>query len=143
MNIENFFPYQVAVAAAGLSHKLEDVYRRQGGLSREEWRVLFLLANVDGLTSKELSQRSSLDKVQISRAAQKLEKKGLITGTESEQDRRLRDYACTTEGRTFFLSLFPRVSDRAEAVLSKLDPDDLKALERGVEALRAAVAKFD
>jgi DNA-binding MarR family transcriptional regulator len=135
MTIETFFPYQLAVAAAALSAELEDVYRREGGLSREEWRVLFLLANVDALTSKELSRRSSLDKVQISRAAHRLEEKGLIRGAQSTQDRRLRDYACTEAGRAHFHALFPRVEARAEEVMGQMDPDDRAALERGVEGL--------
>lgn len=141
MNIERFFPYRVAVAAASLSRHLEDVYRRKHGLSREEWRVLFLLADVPSLTSKELSQRSSLDKVQISRAAQRLEKKGLIKGKEAEEDRRLRDYACTDEGRAFFAEVFPKVEARAEAVLSSMSTADLKALEQGLTALKEAAAK--
>ena len=142
MEIENFFPYQVAVAAASLSRRLEEVYRREGGLSREEWRVLFLLAEEEGLTSKALSQRSSLDKVQISRAAQRLEKKGLIVGSESGQDRRLRDYTCTDAGRQFFRDLFPRVDSRAGEVLARLSPDDLSALKQGIAAL-SEVARED
>ncbi|MBV7410876.1 MarR family winged helix-turn-helix transcriptional regulator [Maritimibacter sp. DP1N21-5] len=136
--MENFFPYRLAVAAAGLSRQLEDVYRRDHGLSREEWRVLFLLADVTSLTSKELSVRSSLDKVQISRAARRLEKKSLIEGQESKDDRRLRDYACTEKGRAFFRTVFPQVEARANAVLSLLSPVELKALKDGLAALESA-----
>jgi DNA-binding MarR family transcriptional regulator len=138
MKIESFFPYQLAVVAAQFSRQLGDVYRRDGGLSREEWRVLFLLANAERLTSKELSLRSSLDKVQISRAAQRLETRGLISGTGSTQDRRLRDYSCTPEGRELFVSLFPRVEERAKKIFARMSSDDLAALKRGVAALNAA-----
>lgn len=138
MQIEKYFPYQLAVAAASMSRQLEDVYRNTGGISREEWRVLFLLADVDQLTSKELSLRSSLDKVQISRAAQRLEAKGYITGSESSVDRRLKDYACTAEGRAFFRTLFPKVNQRAQEVLDRMSPEDLQALQQGVAALRKA-----
>tara|TARA_Y100000815_G_scaffold252378_1_gene256526 strand:- start:652 stop:1089 length:438 start_codon:yes stop_codon:yes gene_type:complete len=141
MNIENFFPYRVAVAAASLSRHLENVYRREHGISREEWRVLFLLADVPSLTSKELSLRSSLDKIQISRAAQRLEKKGLIEGQEAAEDRRLRDYACTDEGRAFFEEVFPKVKARADAILSSMSPADIKALEQGLSALKDATAR--
>lgn len=143
MSIESFFPYQLAVAAAALSHELEDVYRREGGLSREEWRVLFLLADVEYLTSKALSQRSSLDKVQISRAARKLESKGLITGESSTSDRRLRDYRCTEKGRRYFRELFPRVEARARDVLARMADADRTALERGVDGLIRAVKAPD
>ncbi|WP_292020169.1 MarR family transcriptional regulator [Maritimibacter sp. UBA3975] len=135
MTMDTFFPYQLAVAAAALSGEIEDVYRREGGLSREEWRLLFLLADVEALTSKELSRRSSLDKVQISRAAHRLEEKGLISGQRSTQDRRLRDYACTDAGRAHFHALFPRVQARAEEVMGRMDPADRAALTQGVDGL--------
>ena len=138
MELENFFPYELAVAAARMSRQLEAVYSKDGGLSREEWRVLFLLAGVTELTSKELSRRSSLDKVQISRAAKRLEEKGHIVGTESKIDRRLRDYACTDQGKAFFQSLFPKVNSKAEMVFGLMDPDDLDALRRGVNGLTKA-----
>lgn len=138
MKIEHFFPYQLAVAAAAFSRQLESVYRREGGLSREEWRVLFLLSNAAGLTSKELSQRSSLDKVQISRAAKRLEARRLISSAESERDRRLRDYCCTEAGRALFETLFPQVEKRAGEILAGLSAEEFAALRKGVAALRVA-----
>lgn len=142
MEIEAFFPYQLAVAAASLSRQLEAVYRGEGGLSREEWRVLFLLANASELSSRELAQRSSLDKVQISRAAQRLVKKGLITGAEADQDRRLRTYACTPVGRSFFDALFSKVQQRAADVMAQMDPGGLDALRRGVRELNRAAGRM-
>lgn len=135
MSIESFFPYRLAVAAASVSRELEDLYRVEGGLLREEWRVLFLLAGEESLTSKEVAVRSSLDKVQISRAAQRLERKGLISGQVSQADRRLREYRCTDQGRAHFEALFPQVEARAADLLGDLSTEDRKALEQGVDAL--------
>ncbi|MFV0491640.1 MAG: MarR family winged helix-turn-helix transcriptional regulator [Pseudorhodobacter sp.] len=140
MKMEDFFPYQLAVAAAHFSRRLEEVYRGEAGLSREEWRVLFLLADIETLTSKELSRRSSLDKVQISRAAQRLERKGLLSGRAASSDRRLRDYTCTDSGRALFRALLPRVDAQARQIFAKMTPEDMAALKKGVAALCIAAA---
>ena len=69
MRLETFFPYRLAVVAEAFSRQLVAVYGREHGFSREEWRLLFLLEEAGTLDSLQLSQRTSLDKVQVSRAA--------------------------------------------------------------------------
>ena len=44
MELNAFFPYRLAIAAEGFSRNLSEVYGAQFGLTREEWRLLFLLA---------------------------------------------------------------------------------------------------
>lgn len=138
--LESFFPYRLAVAAEAFSRNLVEVYGRGFGLSREEWRLLFLLAGTDRITSVELTRRTTLDKVQVSRAAQRLEEKGLITREISPQDRRLRVYACTPGGRDLFDQILPLVEARANEILEAMTPSGRAALERGLAALMAAIA---
>ena len=137
--LDSFFPYRLAVAAERFSRRLVDVYGRVYGLSREEWRLLFLLAGADQLTSLELSKRTTLDKVQVTRASQRLEDKGLITRKVTEADRRLRTYSCTQEGRDLFATIQPQVSDRARDILNAMDPEGRAALDKGLAALMAAM----
>ncbi len=137
--LEGFFPYKLAVAAEAFSRSLMAVYGRRYGLSREEWRLLFLLAGVEEMTSLELGQRTTLDKVQVSRAAQRLEEKGLITRAIAPRDRRLRLYACTEAGRALFAEILPQVDASAEQILQAMSPDDREALQRGLTALLAAI----
>jgi len=139
MDIESFFPYRLAITSEAFSRNLAEVYGRRFGLMREEWRLLFLLAHVDCLTSIELARRTTLDKVQVTRASQRLESKGLITRRVPETDRRLREYACTDAGRALFAEALPQVGARATAMLSALSADDRAALERGIRALGAVL----
>ncbi len=138
MRMHTFFPYRLAVAAEAFSRQLVEVYGRKYGLSREEWRLLFLLDDVESLDSLEVAQRTSLDKVQVSRAASKLEEKGLITREVPSNDRRLRRYAVTAEGRSRFRKAFEEVELRAEEILGAISADERASLFRGVEALHAA-----
>lgn len=137
--LDDFFPYKLAVAAEAFSRSLIAVYGRRYGLSREEWRLLFLLAQTTELTSLELAMRTTLDKVQVSRAAQRLEEKGLISRTTANRDRRLRLYRCTEAGRMLFAELHPQVEGRARRILQSMPPEDRKALEQGLNSLRLAI----
>ncbi|MEQ8659052.1 MAG: MarR family transcriptional regulator [Hyphomicrobiales bacterium] len=140
MKLETYFPYLLAATAEGFSRKLVEVYGRTYGLSREEWRLLLLLADAGELSSLELAKRTTLDKVQVSRAAQKLEDKGLISRSVPASDRRLRVYTCSDAGHALFSEVFPSVQTQADAILSKMSAQDKANLETGLRALAAAVA---
>ncbi|MFY2823858.1 MarR family winged helix-turn-helix transcriptional regulator [Ruegeria sp. MALMAid1280] len=142
MQLDEFFPYRLAVASEAFSRNLTDVYERELGLSREEWRLLFLLANAESMTSLDLARRTTLDKVQVSRAAKRLDQKGLILRETSDEDRRIRVYRCTSEGFRQFQHLEPKVREQANRMLDALTPEDRDALERGISALMK-VAKTD
>lgn len=138
MRMDTFFPYRLAVAAEAFSRQLVEVYGHEHGLTREEWRLLFLLDDAGSLDSLEVAQRTSLDKVQVSRAASKLEEKGLITREVPRNDRRLRRYSVTPEGRKRFRQAFREVEARADEILAAMAADDRAALVRGVQSLHAA-----
>ncbi|WP_267633120.1 MarR family winged helix-turn-helix transcriptional regulator [Frigidibacter sp. RF13] len=139
MQLESFFPYRLAVAAEAFSRQLIEVYGRTYGLKREEWRLIFLLARAQRIDSLELGRRTTLDKVQVSRAAARLEEKGLITKTTPDNDRRLRVYGITAEGQALFNEILPQVEARASEILKSMSAEDRAALDQGLEALKRAV----
>ncbi|WP_071795957.1 MarR family winged helix-turn-helix transcriptional regulator [Natronohydrobacter thiooxidans] len=136
--LKDFFPYRLAVTSAAFSRLMVDVYQRRFGLGRDEWRLLYLLASVEVETSLELGRNTSLDKVQVSRAADRLIKKGLIARKPLETDRRLWLYSCTAKGREVFAEVRALVDQRSEAVLQRMSREDRLALERGLAALHRA-----
>ncbi|MGH1412595.1 MAG: MarR family winged helix-turn-helix transcriptional regulator [Pelagimonas sp.] len=137
--IEAFFPYRFAVAAERFSRNLMDVYGKSYGLSREEWRLLFLLSQADEIASNELVQRTTLDKVQLSRAAQKLVDKGLITREISPLDRRVKVYKSTQKGRDLFQEIKPQVDARALEILGAMDETSRQSLQDGMNSLLKAL----
>ncbi|WP_102224541.1 MarR family winged helix-turn-helix transcriptional regulator [Acidimangrovimonas sediminis] len=139
MQLETFFPYRLAVAAEAFSRNLVAVYGQNYGLTREEWRLLFLIEGAGRISSLELARRTTLGKVQVTRAAQRLEEKQMITRRVPKADRRLREYSITEEGRTLFAQAFDEVNARASEILGAMAPEDRAALDRGIEALMRAV----
>lgn len=138
MQLQSFFPYRLAITAEAFSRRLVEVYQQDFGLSREEWRLLFLLAQTESLSSLELARLTSLDKVQVSRAADRLLRKGLILRETPPRDRRLRLYTCTDTGRALFARVHRKVNARAEAILGLMSEADRQALETGLAALQDA-----
>lgn len=139
MQLETFFPYRLAVAAEAFSRNLVAVYGRTYGLSRDEWRLLFLIEGAGQISSPDLAKRSTLGKVQISRATRRLEEKQMITCRVPKEDRRLRDYAITDKGRALFAKVLTEVDARATEILNAMAPADRAALEKGIEALMGAI----
>ena len=142
MRLDGFFPYRLAVVADGFSRQLTEVYQRDFGLSREEWRFLFLLAEAGSLSSRDLARLGTLDKVQVSRAADRLEAKSLITRAPSPEDRRLKLYTCTDAGCALFHQVFDRVNAQAEQILAQMTPEDREALDQGLTALARATGQI-
>ena len=138
---QTFFPYQLAIVAEAFSRNLIEVYGREFGLSREEWRLLFLLADEDKVNSLELGRRTTLDKVQVTRASQRLEEKALITRQIDDNDRRLRIYQCAKKGRALFAKVLPQVEDRTRKILDEMPPADLNALIQGLTGLQSAMSR--
>ncbi len=139
LHIETFFPYRLAVTAEAFSRQLVAVYGRKYGMSREEWRLMFLLEDARTLDSLQLAQRTSLDKVQVSRAATRLEAQGLITRKVLGSDRRLREYRITEEGITRFRDAFTEVESRANQILDAMSESEREALFKGIAALDQAI----
>lgn len=139
--LQDFFPYRLAFTSAAFSRLMGDVCQRRFGLGRDEWRLLYLLANVETETSLDLGRNTSLDKVQVSRAADRLIRKGLIERKTSAVDRRLRLCACTSKGREMFDIVRAVVDHRSAAVPDQMSADDRRALDRGLAALQLATQR--
>ncbi|PWE50920.1 MarR family transcriptional regulator [Thioclava sp. NG1] len=135
MKLEEFFPYRLAIAAEAFSRNLQDVYAREYGLTREEWRLMSILDGVGRISSLDIARRTTLDKVQVSRAAARLEARGLIRRFVPDSDRRLREYECTEAGRALYGEARPKVNARAQTMLSALPEEARAGLEAGVNAL--------
>lgn len=107
------------------------------GITRREWRLVALLAREDGVLSSELAQRAQLDRARTSRAVTSLVAKKLVRRTTGPADRREVRLTLTEAGRALHAQLFPLVLQINGELLSVLPAAQLKAIDRGLEALQA------
>lgn len=68
-------------------------------LTQEQWAVLNLLWETNGITQKTLATRSLKDQPNMTRILRRLEQKGLIVRTGNSEDRRSYIISITTKGQ--------------------------------------------
>lgn len=128
--LPNFFPYRLAVFSEDVSKAMAQLYGGRFNLSRQEWRVIAALGEQQDLTAKEISEYSTLDKTQVSRATAKLLKAGLITREEDKQDRRHLHHDLSRKGHRVYKEIIPLVLAREGYILSTLTDAESVELER-------------
>jgi len=95
------FPYQVRVYYRAVSDAIAQVYNSMFDLSVSEWRVMAVLSSNNVLSAGEIVTRSSMTKVNVSRAIKNLHKKGLLKRDINGDDKRFafNDGTCPCQYR--------------------------------------------
>jgi DNA-binding MarR family transcriptional regulator/GNAT superfamily N-acetyltransferase len=108
--------------------------------SLTEGRVIYEMAQRDGLTATELGKELGLDAGYLSRILRGFEEKGLIARRASEKDGRQQLLSLTPPGRKAFAAIDARSRDEVGAMLAGLAEEDqarLVGAMRTVEQLLA------
>jgi DNA-binding MarR family transcriptional regulator len=138
MELSRFMPYRLAAAADAVSRALAAVYSERFGLSRDEWRVMAQLADVKELKATDLGLRTSLPKMQVSRAATRLERDGLIVRATDPADRRNLVMRLTAAGRALHRRIEPVVLERERDLMAALAPAERAAFATALPRIEAA-----
>jgi MarR family 2-MHQ and catechol resistance regulon transcriptional repressor len=90
-----------AVCDKGSSHI------RSLGVTPSQFDVIATLGDTEGMTCKELSEKTLVTKGTLTGVLDRLEKKSLIERVPSRQDRRSIFIRLTPKGDAYFLKIFP------------------------------------
>jgi len=134
--LAQFFPYRLSVLADLVSNAVSQVYADRFDLTRAEWRLLAALGVNRKMVAKDLGPYSALDKMQVSRAVQRLEEVGYIQRHEDTDDRRSKVLQLTAAGRALYQKIWPLVMAREEYILSALEPGERSVLARVMEKVQ-------
>jgi len=122
-----FLIYRTALA---LKSALQRCFRENGQeITTEQWGIIRHLWEEEGLSQREIGEKASKDKPNITRMLDALEKKRLIFRQPDPRDRRKFCIYLTKEGKQLHERLFPLVRDlrnRAIRDLSRSEMDLLK-----------------
>ena len=88
LHLENFLPYRLSVLSNTVSGAIAAAYFAHFGLTIPEWRVMAVLAANPGLSAAEVTARTAMDKVAVSRAVAALLAAGRLRRTTAKADRR-------------------------------------------------------
>ena len=129
LDLAAFLPYRLSILQLAVSRCLAQIYGRRFALSRHEWRALAVLAQEAPLTAVEVAERTSMDKVQVSRAVAKLIAAGRVKRETDPEDRRRAPLSPTSEGRAIYRRIVPLVKARERDLTSALTPAEARALD--------------
>jgi DNA-binding MarR family transcriptional regulator/GNAT superfamily N-acetyltransferase len=109
-------------------------------LSLTEGRVLYEIAQRDGMSASELGKQLGLDPGYLSRLLRGFEDKGLIARRASDKDGRQNLVSLTPAGRETFEAIDARSRDEVGVMLAKLAEADQAKLVRSMGAVEGLLA---
>ena len=121
IELEQFLPYRLSVLANTVSQGIARGYRQPPDISVTEWRILAVLGRFPGLTASEVTERTAMDKVAISRGVKSLAEKGLLERrTDPGDRRRQRLFITPGKGRRVLDEVIPMAHDYERQLLQPL-----------------------
>ena len=115
-------------AARAVARRFDEVFRPLG-ITSGQFSLLMSLNRPDPPTIGRLAERFAMDRTTLTANLKPLERRGLVTITVDESDRRSRRLALTPAGRALLVAAVP-IWKRTHAALDR-------QLKRSPDALRA------
>ncbi|RAK65359.1 MarR family winged helix-turn-helix transcriptional regulator [Phenylobacterium kunshanense] len=142
LRLDSYLPYRLSVASNAVSGLIARAYEDRFGLTVPQWRVICVLAEDGGLTQVQIVARTVMDKVTVSRAAQGLTKRRLVTRAENKADGRSHVLDLTSEGRRLYAEIAPLALAYEAALISGLSPEEVALLKRLLGRLQTAAGQL-
>jgi DNA-binding MarR family transcriptional regulator len=138
LRLDKFLPYQLSVTSNAVSGAIARTYEVLFGLRVPEWRLIAVLAEQEGVTQQALVARTEMDKMTVSRAAQALVSRGLVTRVPHGQDKRSHALALSEEGRALYAQIAPKALELEEKLLKELGAREIAQLKATLAKLKSA-----
>jgi DNA-binding MarR family transcriptional regulator len=138
IELEHFLPYRLSILSNTVSQAIADDYQKRYDLSVTEWRVMAVLARFDGLSAREVAERTAMDKVAVSRALARLVEAGRVNRGTHDGDKRRSVLSLSEIGWQVHDEVAPMARAREREVLAKLDEEEQAWLTRILDKLLGA-----
>jgi DNA-binding MarR family transcriptional regulator len=135
LHLDKFLPYRLSVLSNTVSSAIAAAYFVNFGLSIPEWRVMAVLAANPGLSAAEVTARTAMDKVAVSRAVASLIAAGRLQRTTVPADRRRTQLALTPPGERVYARVIPMALEYERSLLIPLSKRDRATLDRLMRVL--------
>jgi len=137
---ENRHLYRLSFIANALVLPVYDGIKRDFGLSRGEYLLLFCLSHMPVLTARDVAEMTKRPRNSISRAVHRMRAKGFINRVRDSEDARQARLSITEKGRSLHERIITRFVNRESNALGVLDDTELTALNAILQKLARHVA---
>src|SRR5690348_6933287 len=135
LELERFLPYRLSILSNTISQAIADDYQRRFDLSVTEWRVMAVLGRFEGLSAREVAERTAMDKVAVSRALARLVEAGRVDRATHDGDKRRSVLNLSEAGWAIHDQVAPMARQRERELLAKLDGEEQAWLGRILDKL--------
>lgn len=142
LRLDAYLPYRLSVASNAVSGLIARAYQDRFALPVPQWRLICVLAEDRGLTQGQLVARTVMDKVTVSRAAQGLLKRRLVTRSDHHADGRSHVLSLSPQGLALYAEIAPLALAYETALIADLSPDEVALLKRLLARLQSAAGRL-
>ena len=137
LELERFLPYRLSILSNRVSQAIAREYQERFSLSMTEWRVMAVLArfNGEGLSAREVAERTAMDKVAVSRALARLAAAGRVSRATHDGDKRRSVLRLTAKGWKIHDTVAPRARAHEREMLGLLTADERRVLTQVLDKL--------
>jgi len=129
LDLDSFIPYRLSVLSNRVSSAIAREYSERFGLSIPEWRIMAVLGQSAGLSSREVAERTAMDKVQVSRAVESLMRAKRVQRQPDARDGRIMRLTLTAKGRAIYEQVVPLALHLEGVFLSALSTDERRRFD--------------
>ncbi len=128
LELERFLPYRLSVLSNTVSQAIAATYERRFALTITEWRVMAVLGRYDGLSAREVAERTAMDKVAVSRALARLSAAGRVRREIADHDKRQSVLRLSAKGWKVYDQVAPLALEHEQRLLDHLNPAEQRSL---------------
>lgn len=110
------------------------------GLTPSQFDIVATLGNTDGMSFKELGEKTLITKGTLTGVVDRLEAKNLVRRVASASDGRSQIVQLTGRGQALFERIFPAHLAHVEQAFARLSQADLDGMEAELQKLRLALS---
>lgn len=134
-SINDYLAHLLAQANRKLNKQLSDK-----GVPLEQWRILRVLFESDGMTMRELADAVSLNRPTMSKSADKLVADALVYRVPDPDDRRKVRIFLSEKGKSLFIEQDEHVSTHQHSVENDYGVEETKQLKEMLESLLTKIS---
>ena len=133
--LEEFLPFRLAVASESVARVIARNYLQRSGLAMPEWRLLAAVGRFSVLSPTAAGERTSMDKVKVSRAAASLVARGLLRQAQDPEDGRGRLLRLTRKGAAIYAGVKPMAQEIETLLAAGLTKAEWSVLHKALGRL--------
>ena len=140
--LEDFLPFRLSTLSYSVTSSIATLYNNHFNLSIPEWRIIVVLGHTPNMSAINVSKRTSMDKVAVSRALNKLIDNGHVNRQYESEDRRRSILKLTEQGKHIHQKLSKAALQIEQILTQELNEEEVSVINKIFEKLTKRTELF-